>query len=46
MDADLAPFLRDALGNAPDHAGAGPRSVRGPVWLWQGSVIETVRKPG
>ena len=38
MDADLARFLRDELGHAPDaSAGAGPWLVRGPVWLWQGS---------
>ncbi|RNJ62643.1 MAG: DUF1905 domain-containing protein [Porphyrobacter sp. IPPAS B-1204] len=36
MDADLARFLRDELGHAPD-GGGGPWSVRGPVWLWQGS---------
>lgn len=41
MDADLARFLRDELGHAPDaSAGAGPWpeswNVRGPVWLWQG----------
>ncbi|AUX69273.1 hypothetical protein CHX26_06980 [Porphyrobacter sp. HT-58-2] len=40
MDADLARFLRDELGHAPE-AGAGPWpeswNVRGPVWLWQGS---------
>jgi len=37
---DLARFLRDELGHVPD-GGAGPWpeswSVRGPVWLWQGS---------
>ena len=38
MDADLARFLRDELGHAPDaSAGAGRWLVRGPVWLWQGS---------
>jgi hypothetical protein len=42
VDADLARFLRDELGHAPDaSAGAGPWpeswNVRGPVWLWQGS---------
>jgi hypothetical protein len=36
VDADLARFLRDELGHAPD-GGAGPWTVRGPVWLWQGS---------
>jgi hypothetical protein len=36
VDADLARFLRDELGHAPD-GGGGPWSVRGPVWLWQGS---------
>ncbi|QDH35616.1 DUF1905 domain-containing protein [Porphyrobacter sp. YT40] len=36
MDADLARFLRDELGHAPE-AGAGPWIVSGPVWLWQGS---------
>lgn len=36
MDGDLARFLRDELGHAPD-APAGPWAVRGPVWLWQGS---------
>jgi hypothetical protein len=34
---DLARFLRDELGHAPD-AAAGPWHVRGPVWLWQGSA--------
>ncbi len=37
MDADLARFLRDELGHAPEGTAAGPWSVRGPVWLWQGS---------
>jgi hypothetical protein len=38
VDADLARFLRDELGHAPDaSAGAGPWLVGGPVWLWQGS---------
>lgn len=38
MDADLARFLRDELGHVPEGSGAaGPWSVRGPVWLWQGS---------
>lgn len=37
MDADLARFLRDELGHAPEGAGAGPWTARGPVWLWQGS---------
>ena len=40
MEAELARFLRDELGVAPDGAG-GPwperLNVRGPVWLWQGS---------
>lgn len=36
MDADLARFLRDELGHAPG-SGAGPWTVRGPVWLWQGN---------
>jgi hypothetical protein len=41
VDADLARFLRDELGHAPDGGAAGPWpnswNVRGPVWLWQGS---------
>lgn len=37
MDKELARFLRDELGHAPDGA-AGPWRVRGPVWLWQGSA--------
>lgn len=37
MDADLARFLRDELGHAPEGSAAGPWRVRGPVWLWQGS---------
>ena len=40
MEADLARFLRDELGHAPEGtAGPWPESwiVRGPVWLWQGS---------
>jgi len=38
VDADLARFLRDELGHVPEGSGAaGPWSVRGPVWLWQGS---------
>ncbi|MBU7580101.1 MAG: DUF1905 domain-containing protein [Porphyrobacter sp.] len=37
MDADLARFLRDELGHAPEGSGAGPWAVRGPVWLWQGA---------
>ncbi|WP_324074637.1 MAG: DUF1905 domain-containing protein [Erythrobacter sp.] len=37
MDADLARFLRDELGHAPEGSAAGPWVVRGPVWLWQGS---------
>jgi len=36
VDADLARFLRDELGHAPE-ASAGPWLVHGPVWLWQGS---------
>ncbi len=37
MDADLARFLRDELGHAPEGSGAGPWMVRGAAWLWQGS---------
>lgn len=37
MEADLARFLRDELGVAPEGSDAGPWTVRGPVWLWQGS---------
>lgn len=41
MDADLARFLRDELGHAPEGDAAVPWpnswNVRGPVWLWQGS---------
>lgn len=37
MDADLARFLRDELGVAPEGSAAGPWNVCGPVWLWQGS---------
>ena len=37
MDADLARFLRVELGHAPEGSAAGPWTVRGPVWLWQGS---------
>ena len=37
MDADLARFLRDELGLAPEGGAAGPWRVRGPVWLWQGA---------
>jgi len=37
VDADLARFLRDELGHAPEGEGAGPWRVAGPVWLWQGS---------
>jgi len=36
VDADLARFLRDELGHAPD-APAGPWQVQGQAWLWQGS---------
>jgi len=34
---DLARFLRDELGHAPEGALAGPWRVAGPVWLWQGA---------
>jgi hypothetical protein len=37
VDADLARFLRDELGLAPEGHAAGPWRVTGPVWLWQGS---------
>lgn len=37
MDADLARFLRDELGVAPEGSAAGPWRVSGPVWLWQGA---------
>lgn len=37
MDADLARFLREELGHLPDGPAAGPWTVRGPVWLWQGA---------
>jgi hypothetical protein len=37
VDADLARFLRDELGHAPDGNAAGPWQVRGAAWLWQGS---------
>ena len=37
MDADLARFLRDELGVAPEGSAAGPWRASGPVWLWQGS---------
>ena len=37
MDADLARFLREELGHTPEGAAAGPWTVRGAVWLWQGS---------
>ena len=37
MDADLARFLRDELGVAPEGNAAGPWRVTGPVWLWQGA---------
>ncbi len=33
---DLARFLRDELGHAPEGS-SGPWLVRGIVWLWQGS---------
>lgn len=36
MDDDLARFLRDELGVAPDGS-AGPWTVRGAVWLWRAS---------
>ncbi|MFM7350333.1 MAG: DUF1905 domain-containing protein [Erythrobacter sp.] len=39
MDADLARFLRDELGLAPEGSDAGGAwSVRGPVAVWQGSA--------
>lgn len=37
MDADLARFLRDELGVAPEGSAAGPWTMCGPVWLWQGA---------
>lgn len=37
VDADLARFLRDELGVAPEGSGAGPWRVSAPVWLWQGA---------
>jgi hypothetical protein len=37
LDADLARFLRDELGVAPEGTASGPWTVRGPVWLWQGA---------
>jgi hypothetical protein len=37
VDADLARFLRDELGVAPEGTSAGSWRVSGPVWLWQGS---------
>ncbi|WP_017664308.1 DUF1905 domain-containing protein [Porphyrobacter sp. AAP82] len=37
MDADLARFLRDELGVAPESGAAGPWTASGPVWLWQGA---------
>lgn len=37
VDADLARFLRDELGVAPEGNAAGPWTARGAVWLWQGS---------
>ncbi len=37
MDADLARFLRDELGYVPEGGVAGPWTVRGQVWLWQGA---------
>jgi hypothetical protein len=37
LDADLARFLRDELGVAPEGNAAGPWRVSGPVWLWQGA---------
>jgi hypothetical protein len=36
VDSDLARFLRDELGHAPAGS-ARPWTIRGPVWLWQGS---------
>lgn len=43
MDADLARFLRDELGVAPEGNAAGPWTVRGPVWLWQGADGEPAK---
>ncbi len=43
MDADLARFLRDELGVAPDGNAAGPWTVRGPVWLWRGADGEPAK---
>lgn len=43
MDADLARFLRDELGVAPEGEAAGPWTVRGPVWLWKGSGGEPAK---
>lgn len=40
MDAELARFLRDELGAAPEGA-AGPWVIRGPMWLWQGGSVDT-----
>jgi len=37
VDAELARFLRDELGHAPEGGAAGPWTVRGPVWQWQGA---------
>lgn len=37
MDAELARFLRDELGLVAEDGAAGPWTVRGPVWLWQGA---------
>jgi hypothetical protein len=37
VDADLARFLRDELGVAPEGSAAGPWAVRSAVWLWQGA---------
>jgi hypothetical protein len=36
VDADLARFLRNELGHMPEGT-SGPWTVRGTVWLWQGS---------
>jgi hypothetical protein len=37
VDAELARFLRDELGHVPEGGVAGPWTVRGPAWLWQGA---------
>jgi len=43
VDADLACFLRDELGVAPEGEAAGPWTVRGAVWLWKGSGGEPAK---